>query len=407
MRADSTVGIEFQGLAGAPAVSLSGGTLAAPLLAEAGADKRRLAAEKNAGQSMTQAARDVLRKLDVLVADNTAAFTSAVANVDKFAAALARNSEKVDGIVAGIERMTGGGPKITPRIYELAAATQFPPIAAFPKGQMQLPDPTSLSLIENERIVVSGGEKPSIENAQWPDLLPRVVQSALLRSFENAGYRRIFSRAPDGARTDYQLLIDIRRFHCGAAAACRFRPRGGAHGGDHGVVGRRFDGDDRVAGVDRALEGMRAFDRHHVGDLGHAEQGGDAGHQVLAEGGAGAEHVGIALGQRRDLRRQHLRDGVGIGGIGDGQHVRHAGDLRGLGGDAGRIGGEHDDVDGIRLQRLRGAHALGGGRVELAVQVFGDDQNLAHHSNPFCFSVATSSAASFTITPRLRLAGAA
>lgn len=217
VRADSTVTIEFQGLAGAPAVSLSGGTLASPLLAEASADKRRLTAEKNAGQSMTQAARDVLRKLDVLVADNTAAFTSAVANVDKFAAALARNSDKVDGIVSGIERLTGGAPKATPRIYELAAATQFAPITSVPKGQMQLPDPTSLSLIENERIVLTGGEKPSIENAQWPDLLPRVVQAALVRSFENAGYKRIFSRAPDGARTDYQLLIDIRRFQATAA----------------------------------------------------------------------------------------------------------------------------------------------------------------------------------------------
>ena len=87
--------------------------------------------------------------------------------------------------------------------------------------------------------------------------------------------------------------------------------------------------------------------------------------------------------------------------------LRDAGDLRGLGGDGGRIGGEHDDVDGLGLERLRGGHALGGGGVELAVEVFGDDQNLAHYSSPFCLSAATSSAASLTITPLLRLAGAA
>ena len=148
------------------------------------------------------------------------------------------------------------------------------------------------------------------------------------------------------------------------------------------MVGRGLDGDDGVAGVNRALERVAAFDRHHVGHLGHAEQGGDGRHQVLAEGGAGAEHVGVVLGQRGDLRRLRLGDGVGVGGIGDGQHLGHAGDLRGLGGDAGRIRGEHDDVDGVRLQRLRGGHALGGGGVELAVQVFGDDQYLPITATP-------------------------
>src|SRR3546814_15798614 len=65
------------------------------------------------------------------------------------------------------------------------------------------------------------------------------------------------------------------------------------------------------------------------------------------------------------------------------------------------------DVDGFRRQRLRGGHARVGGGVELAVEVFGDDQDLGHYSNPFCLSAATSSAASFTITPRLRLGGGA
>jgi hypothetical protein len=39
--------------------------------------------------------------------------------------------------------------------------------------------------------------------------------------------------------------------------------------------------------------------------------------------------------------------------------------------------------------------------------MFGDDEDLGHQSNPFAFSAATSSAASFTITPLLRLAGGA
>src|SRR5690606_15624874 len=166
-------------------------------------------------------------------------------------------------------------------------------------------------------------------------------------------------------------------------------------------------GDDGIAGVDGTLEGVRALDAHQVGDLRHVEQGGHAGHQILAEGRAGTEDVAVAFGELCDLRRQHLGDGVGVGVIRDGEHAGHAGDLRGFGGHRGRVGRKHHDVDGFRRKRLRGGHALGGGTVELAVVVFGDDQYLGHQSNPLSLSAATSSAASFTITPLLRFAGAA
>ena len=72
------------------------------------------------------------------------------------------------------------------------------------------------------------------------------------------------------------------------------------------------------------------------------------------------------------------------------------------------IGGEDHDVDGVGIQGLRGGDALGRGGVELAAEVFGDDEDPGgHQSSPFAFSAATSSAASFTITPLLRLAGGA
>ena len=157
---------------------------------------------------------------------------------------------------------------------------------------------------------------------------------------------------------------------------------------------------------------MRAFHGHQVGDLVDAEQGGHARQQVLTKRGRRREHVRVAGRERCDLRCQHLRDGMRVGSVGDGQHLGDTGDLRGFGGDGGRIGGQHDHVDGIGLHRGGGADGLGGGGVELAVQVFGDDENLGlhvvrHQSNPFCLSAATSSAASFTITPLLRLAGGA
>ena len=89
----------------------------------------------------------------------------------------------------------------------------------------------------------------------------------------------------DEAGVGGQGGFDRNGFDGGIAALGGFRPRGAAHGGDDDVAGRSIDGDDGVAGVDGTLEGVAAFHRHHVRHLGCAQQGGDAGHQVLAEGG--------------------------------------------------------------------------------------------------------------------------
>jgi hypothetical protein len=70
---------------------------------------------------------------------------------------------------------------------------------------------------------------------------------------------------------------------------------GGANGDDLDGIGtlhRR----QRVAGVDRADEGIGRFDGGDFGDLGHIEQGGDARRDVLAEGGGRGQDVAVAGG---------------------------------------------------------------------------------------------------------------
>src|SRR6185312_6320598 len=245
-----------------------------------------------------------------------------------------------------------------------------------------------------------------------------------------------------------------RRYWRIVAAAAGSGPGGGADGGDYGMRRIRLDRDDRVAGVDRALERMAALDAHHVADLGHTEQRGDARGKILAEGGGGREYMAVAVGGLRNLRRQHGGQRVCVLRAADGEYATHAVDLRGLGGDRVDAVGEYQHVHRFALHRDGGAHGARGGGVELAAKVFGDDQDLAHgclslgslsyreggwgegsavsgialrsvpspglrppspdgrgnecgYSRPFCFSAATSSAASFTITPLLRLAGAA
>src|SRR3954469_7699036 len=66
VRSDTKVGVEFQGLTGVPVIALEGGKL----LADSG-EVQTLIAESGAGQSMTQAARDALRKVDSVLTENS------------------------------------------------------------------------------------------------------------------------------------------------------------------------------------------------------------------------------------------------------------------------------------------------------------------------------------------------
>jgi phospholipid/cholesterol/gamma-HCH transport system substrate-binding protein len=220
VRADTRAAIEFQGLTGAPVVALFGGSAAAAEVPSIGREPPVLVADPNTGQNMTEAAREALRHIDTLVTDNAEPIRSAIASIEKFSGALARNSDRVDGIVAGLERLTGGGQKAKPQIYELAAARSFAGIGKLPTGQLAIPEPTALGMFDTDKVLLRNpdGQSPSLDNAQWPDVLPKLLQARVIQSFENAGYLRTFGRAPEGLTADYQLLIDIRRFHASLAA---------------------------------------------------------------------------------------------------------------------------------------------------------------------------------------------
>ncbi|MBN9261511.1 MAG: MCE family protein, partial [Hyphomicrobium sp.] len=107
VRKDTVVSIDFQGLTGSPVVTLTGGASGDPVTATKG-ELPLLKARSDAGETMSQSARDVLRKLDSILSENAKPLRDMIANIDTFAGALARNADKIDGIAAGLERMTGG-----------------------------------------------------------------------------------------------------------------------------------------------------------------------------------------------------------------------------------------------------------------------------------------------------------
>ena len=214
IRADTAVSIDFQGLTGSPVIALAGGASDRPLLA-AGGEPPLLFADAAAAPSMSQAAREVLRRLDGVLADNAAPLRNMIGNLETFSGVLARNSDRLDGIVAGLERMTAGSAgKARLLSYELtippAPASSGSPLAV----QLVVPDPTALAQLDSERIqtLSADGVYANLPDAQWSDALPKLLQVKVLRALEDAGRFAGVSRPLEGVTSDAQLLLDVRKF---------------------------------------------------------------------------------------------------------------------------------------------------------------------------------------------------
>jgi phospholipid/cholesterol/gamma-HCH transport system substrate-binding protein len=109
VRSDTKVGLQFQGLTGLAEVSLTGGSAdAAPLVAD-GARPPTIYAGAGASADVTQEARDVLARIDGLVADNETALHVSLRNIETVTSTLAQNSERLDKVMAGLESLTGSG----------------------------------------------------------------------------------------------------------------------------------------------------------------------------------------------------------------------------------------------------------------------------------------------------------
>jgi len=107
IRKDTMVGLEFQGLTGVAAISLKGGeeNAAAVPLDEDGVPV--LTADPNALQDVTEAIRATLQNVNRLVAENQQSVKNSLHNLETFTGALARNSQKIDNIMARVDGVMG------------------------------------------------------------------------------------------------------------------------------------------------------------------------------------------------------------------------------------------------------------------------------------------------------------
>jgi phospholipid/cholesterol/gamma-HCH transport system substrate-binding protein len=208
VRADTKVGLEFQGLTGVPVIALEGGRLVAST-----GEVPTLVAEPGAGQGMTQAASNALKRVDSVLAENSGALKDTIANFRIFSEGLARNTGKLDGIVSGLERMTGVTAPPAKIAYDLRAPQNLKSAGKIINVQWAIPEPTAIAMLETQRFLFSPAQDyPGFADAMWADSLPKLLQARLIESFENYDLAHPPQRAAEAGQTEFQLLIDIRRF---------------------------------------------------------------------------------------------------------------------------------------------------------------------------------------------------
>ena len=118
IRADTRVGLDFQGLTGIASISIKGGAPdAAPLAAENGGPPL-LVADPAATQDVTATIREVavtagalVHRVDEILSENQNGLKTTLGNLEAFSATLSLNSERLDRIMAGLEGFAGGDVK--------------------------------------------------------------------------------------------------------------------------------------------------------------------------------------------------------------------------------------------------------------------------------------------------------
>jgi phospholipid/cholesterol/gamma-HCH transport system substrate-binding protein len=246
VRADTMVTIDSQGLMGSAVVSMVGGSPGAEIRREPDSGPPTLIASAQAGQTVSQAAKETLQKIDGVIGDNSEALKSAIANINTFSGALARNSDKVDSILAGLAKLAGAsGEKKSQGAFELAAPAIAP--GKSNKAQLSIPDLTGLIDFDTARILISRkpGERSQIEGGQWNDTLQKLVQEKMLETLEAAGFENV-AKGMDGFDAQYQLILDIRAFelHLEPQLAAKVEINAKILGkGGHILGSRSFTGD--------------------------------------------------------------------------------------------------------------------------------------------------------------------
>jgi cholesterol transport system auxiliary component len=105
----------------------------------------------------------------------------------------------------------GGGGATSLAVFDLTAPPVVRPGGG--RGQIVVGEPQGIAIYETDRIVVrSGGVVTVLPGAQWADRLPRLLQTRLIQTFENARRAASVGRPGDRLVAERQLVAEIRSF---------------------------------------------------------------------------------------------------------------------------------------------------------------------------------------------------
>jgi cholesterol transport system auxiliary component len=113
-------------------------------------------------------------------------------------------------LLAVLAAACSSGP--APTTYDLSAPTSR--IRGATGVQVLVNEPAALQTLATQQILVkdASGTISFLGEGQWADNLPRLIQTRLINTFENASQIRGVSRPSSGAVADVQLISELRSF---------------------------------------------------------------------------------------------------------------------------------------------------------------------------------------------------
>ncbi len=106
----------------------------------------------------------------------------------------------------------------SPTTFDLSAPTTVK-AARSSHTQLAISEPLTVQALDSDRLIVkdSNGSISYLPSGQWADRLPRLVQTRLIQTFENASRLGKVNRPGDRIVADQQLNTEIRDFQIESA----------------------------------------------------------------------------------------------------------------------------------------------------------------------------------------------
>ena len=90
-----------------------------------------------------------------MLSENSEPLKKTIASLQVFSEGLARNTGKLDSIVSGLEKMTGGGTPAQKTTYDLRAPPKPGRAIKTVTGQLAIPEPTAVAMLQAQRMLLS------------------------------------------------------------------------------------------------------------------------------------------------------------------------------------------------------------------------------------------------------------